>query len=187
MESKPAKTTSIATLGGGCFWCLEAALRQLAGVESLVSGYCGGHVQQPNYNAVCSGDSGHAEVVRITFDPEVIDYPTLLQAFFAIHDPTTRDRQGNDVGSQYRSVIFTHSPEQEQIACAMISELAMQNIWSRPIVTEVLPAPTFWPAEDYHQDYLANNPQQPYCLAVVAPKAAKLREKFRTLLRDKQR
>jgi peptide-methionine (S)-S-oxide reductase len=175
-----------ATLGGGCFWCLEAALRQLAGVESVVSGYCGGHVDSPTYRQVCSGDTGHAEVVQIAFDPAIIDYRTLLEAFFAIHDATTRDRQGNDIGSQYRSVIFTHTLEQEQTARALISELAAQKIWPRPIVTQVLPAPVFWPAEDDHQNYLANNPQQPYCMAVVAPKAAKLREKFRNLLRDKQ-
>lgn len=176
----------IATLGGGCFWCLEAALRQLAGVESVVSGYCGGGIEQPSYSLVCTGDSGHAEVVRISFDPTVIDYRTLLEAFFAIHDPTTKDRQGNDVGSQYRSVIFTHSAEQERIARAVIAELTEQKTWPRPIVTEVLPAPVFWPAEDYHQDYLANNPRQPYCVAVVAPKAAKLREKFRDRLRDRE-
>lgn len=176
----------IGTLGGGCFWCLEAALRQLAGVESVVSGYCGGASERPSYSAVCTGDTGHAEVVQVRFDPLVIDYRTLLEAFFAIHDPTTRDRQGNDVGSQYRSVIFTHSEQQERIARALIGELTGQKVWPRPIVTEVLPAPTFWPAEDYHQDYLANNPRQPYCVAVVAPKAAKLREKFRDRLRDRE-
>jgi peptide-methionine (S)-S-oxide reductase len=175
-----------ATLGGGCFWCLEAALRQLAGVESVVSGYCGGSVDRPGYAAVCTGETGHAEVVQIRFDPALIDYRTLLEAFFAIHDPTTQDRQGNDVGSQYRSVIFTHAAEQERIARALIAELAAEQIWPRPIVTEVLPAPVFWPAENYHQDYLANNPRQPYCVAVVAPKAAKLREKFGARLRDRE-
>jgi peptide-methionine (S)-S-oxide reductase len=175
-----------ATLGGGCFWCLEAALRQLAGIHSVVSGYCGGHVDRPSYATICSGDTGHAEVVQIEFDPAVIDYRTLLEAYFAIHDPTTKDRQGNDIGSQYRSVIFTHAPEQERIARALIAELTEQRIWPRPIVTEVIPAPAFWPAEDYHQDYLANNPHQPYCMAVVAPKAAKLREKFRNRLRNRE-
>jgi len=175
----------IATLGGGCFWCLEAALRQLAGVESVLSGYSGGRMPQPSYAQVCSGSSGHAEVVRVTFDPMVIDYRTVLEAYFAIHDPTTRDRQGNDVGSQYRSVIFTHSAAQQEVANALIAELNGDKIWPGPIVTEVLPAPEFWPAEDYHQDYFANNPRQPYCLAVVAPKAAKLREKFRGRLRDR--
>lgn len=167
-----------ATFGGGCFWCLEAALRQLDGVESVISGYAGGHVEQPSYEQVCDGDTGHAEVVQIRFDPATIDYATLLKAFFAIHDPTTRDRQGNDVGPQYRSVIFTHSPEQEGAARRIITDLESQRIWPDPIVTEVRPAPTFWPAEDYHQDYLARNPAQPYCAAVVAPKAAKLRRIF---------
>jgi peptide-methionine (S)-S-oxide reductase len=153
----------IATLGGGCFWCLEAALRQLAGVESVVSGYCGGGIERPSYSLVCTGDSGHAEVVRISFDPTVIDYRTLLEAFFAIHDPTTKDRQGNDVGSQYRSAIFTHSAQQERIAHALIAELTEQGIWPQPIVTEVLPAPAFWPAEDYHQDYYDRNGKEPYC------------------------
>ena len=175
----------IATLGGGCFWCLEAALRQLAGVESVLSGYSGGRLPQPSYAQVCSGSSDHAEVVRITFDPTVIDYRTLLEAYFAIHDPTTRDRQGNDVGSQYRSVIFTHSAAQQEIARTLIAELVANQVWPNSIVTEVLPAAEFWPAEDYHQDYFANNPRQPYCLAVVAPKAAKLRDKFRSRLRDR--
>jgi peptide-methionine (S)-S-oxide reductase len=175
----------IATLGGGCFWCLEAALRQLAGVESVLSGYSGGRLPQPSYAQVCSGSSDHAEVVRITFDPTVIDYRTLLEAYFAIHDPTTRDSQGNDVGSQYRSVIFTHSAAQQEIARTLIAELVANQVWPNSIVTEVLPAAEFWPAEDYHQDYFANNPRQSYCLAVVAPKAAKLREKFRSRLRDR--
>jgi len=172
-----------AILGGGCFWCLEGALRQLRGVESVVSGYCGGKMAEPSYRQVCSGTTGHAEVVRIEFDPALIDYRTILQAFFAIHDPTTRDRQGNDVGSQYRSVIFTLSAEQERTAKALIAELTVEKIWPGPIVTEVLPAPRFWPAEDDHQDYLANNPRQPYCMAVVAPKAAKLRLAFKDRLK----
>ena len=173
----------IATLGGGCFWCLEAALRQLAGVEAVVSGYCGGGTAHPTYAQVCDGDTGHAEVVQITFDPVVIDYETLLTAFFAIHDPTTRDRQGHDVGSQYRSVIFWHSPEQEASARRVIATLQHEGVWPDPIVTEVRPAAPFWPAEDYHQDYLANNPYQPYCQAVVAPKAAKLRQVFKDRLK----
>jgi len=177
-------SSAIATLGGGCFWCLEAALRQLEGVASVLSGYCGGATANPDYRAVCEGSSGHVEVVRIAFDPAVIDYRTLLEAFFAIHDPTTPDRQGNDVGSQYRSAIYTHSDAQERIARALIAELDAEGIWPEPIVTTVAPAPTFWPAEDYHQDYLANNPRQPYCVAVVAPKAAKLREKFRNRLKQ---
>jgi len=172
-----------AILGGGCFWCLEAALRQLKGVESVISGYAGGHVAEPDYRRVCSGATGHAEVVQVSFDPAIIDYRTLLTAFFAIHDPTTKDRQGNDVGTQYRSVIFAASPAQERIARETIAELAAECVWPNPIVTEVLPAPRFWPAEDYHQDYLALNPLQPYCMAVVAPKAAKLRQIFRDRLK----
>jgi peptide-methionine (S)-S-oxide reductase len=172
-----------ATLGGGCFWCLEAALRQFAGVASVISGYAGGTVDNPTYRQVCNGATGHAEVVQIRFDPEAIDYRTLLEAFFAIHDPTTKDRQGNDVGTQYRSVIFTHSPEQERTARALVAEFTAQRIWPASIVTEILPVPDFWPAEDYHQDYLANNPGQAYCVAVVAPKAAKLRQKFATLIK----
>lgn len=172
-----------ATLGGGCFWCLEAALRQLKGVESVISGYAGGHDASPDYRQVCTGATGHAEVVQITFDAAIIDFKTLLQAFFAIHDPTTTDRQGNDVGSQYRSVIFTHSDEQDRVAKDLIAELSAEQVWPAPMVTEVLPAPRFWPAEEYHQDYLANNPRQPYCVAVVAPKAAKLRHVFRNRLK----
>lgn len=168
----------IATLGGGCFWCLEAALRQLKGVEEVISGYAGGHLENPDYRRICGGDTGHAEVVQIRFEVDIIDYRNLLEAFFVIHDPTTRNRQGNDVGSQYRSVIFTHSAEQESIAHALIAELNAQGIWSGPIVTEVRPAPRFWPAEGHHQDYLAKNPSQGYCQAVVAPKAAKLRQAF---------
>lgn len=171
-------TTSVATLGGGCFWCLETALNQLAGVESVVSGYAGGPAQNPDYHSVCSGRSGHAEVVEVRFDPAAIDYRTLLLAFFAIHDPTTPNRQGNDIGSQYRSVIFTHDDEQEQVARALIEELAAAKTWPDPIVTAVSPAPTFWRAEDYHQNYYANNPLQGYCQAIVAPKAAKLRKVF---------
>lgn len=171
-------STELATLGGGCFWCLEAAFVQLAGVESVVSGYAGGPKANPDYGSVCSGTTGHAEVVQVRFDPATIDYRTLLTAFFAIHDPTTLDRQGNDVGSQYRSVIFTHDATQEKIARELIAELDAAKIWPVPIVTAVLPAPTFWRAEDYHQNYYANNPLQGYCQAVVAPKAAKLRKVF---------
>lgn len=170
--------TAIATLGGGCFWCLEAALVQLAGVESIVSGYAGGRMLNPDYRSVCGGDTGHVEVVQIRFDPTVIDYRGLLQAFFAIHDPTTRDRQGHDVGSQYRSVIFAHDAGQERMARDLIAELDAAKIWPAPIVTAVSPAPTFWPAEDHHQNYYANNPEQSYCQFVVAPKAAKLRKLF---------
>ncbi len=178
MTSTAETTTKIATLGGGCFWCLEAALIQLRGVESVVSGYAGGQMQNPDYHSVCSGDSGHAEVVEVRFDPSVIDYRSVLQAFFAIHDPTTPNRQGNDVGSQYRSVIFTHDAEQEAIAKALIAELTTAKFWPEPIVTAVSPAPTFWRAEEGHQNYYANNPGQGYCQVVVAPKAAKLRKLF---------
>ena len=172
------KSTETAMLGGGCFWCLEAAFAQLAGVESVVSGYAGGAMPNPDYGSVCGGETGHAEVVEVRFDPAVIDYRTLLEAFFAIHDPTTPNRQGNDVGTQYRSVIFTHGAEQEKTARAMIAELAATKIWPATIVTAVSPAPTFWPAEDHHQNYFANNPEQGYCQVVVAPKAAKLRKVF---------
>ena len=170
--------TEAALLGGGCFWCLEAAFIQLEGVERVVSGYAGGQTLNPDYSSVCSGDTGHAEVVEVCFDPAVIDYRTLLQAFFAIHDPTTPNRQGNDVGSQYRSVIFTHGTEQEKIARALIAELAAAKIWPAPIITAVSPAQTFWPAEEHHQNYFANNSEQSYCQFVVAPKAAKLRKVF---------
>jgi peptide-methionine (S)-S-oxide reductase len=173
----------IATLGGGCFWCLEAAFQQLAGVQAVTSGYCGGTVEQPTYQQVCDGATGHAEVVRVEFDPAVLDYRTLLTTFFTIHDPTTPDRQGHDIGSQYRSAIFTHSPAQEATARALIAELAAARVWPAPIVTTVLPAPTFWPAEEYHRDYYLRNPEQGYCLAVVAPKVAKLRQKFAARLK----
>ncbi len=172
------KVLEIATLGGGCFWCTEAALLQLQGVERIVSGYAGGHTEQPDYHSICTGDTGHTEVVQVHFDPAQLDYRTLLQAFFAIHDPTTLNRQGHDVGTQYRSVIFTHSAEQDAIARALITELDAARSWPDPIVTAVLPAPTFWPAEDYHQDYFAKNPYQSYCQAVAAPKVAKLRKLF---------
>jgi peptide-methionine (S)-S-oxide reductase len=174
--------TELATLGGGCFWCLEAALRQLAGVDAVVSGYCGGDRDNPSYAEVCNGDTRHAETVQVTFDPNVIDYETLLTAFFAIHDPTTPNRQGNDLGSQYRSVIFTHSADQEAVARGKVAALTAEDVWSDPIVTEVLPAAAFWPAEECHQDYLARNPTQPYCQAVVSPKAAKLRRLFKDRL-----
>lgn len=172
-----------ATLGGGCFWCVEAALKQLSGVEAVISGYAGGAMAQPDYRSVCAGDTGHAEVVQISFDPQIIDYRTLLEAFFTVHDPTTLNRQGDDVGSQYRSVIFTHGPEQERIARELIAELQASSAWPDPIVTEVRPAPEFWPAEKYHQNYFANNPYQPYCQYVVAPKVGKLRSVFQDRLK----
>ncbi len=177
-------TQEIATLGGGCFWCLEAALKLLDGVKRVTSGYAGGASEQPTYRQVCTGSTDHAEVVEVEFDPAVIDYRTLLTAFFAIHDPTTHDRQGHDIGTQYRSVIFTHSVEQDRTARDLIAALDAERIWPDPIVTAVLPAPTFWPAEDYHQDYFAQNPAQPYCRSIVAPKVAKLRARFAARLKS---
>lgn len=166
------------TLGGGCFWCLESAFNRLRGVDSAVSGYMGGQTAQPTYKQVCSGDTGHAEVVQVRFDPGVISFRGLLEVFFALHDPTTLNRQGNDVGSQYRSAIFFHTPEQEAEARAMIARLDAEQAFTAPIVTEVVPAAPFWPAEDYHQGYAEQNPAQPYCLFVVAPKLAKFRARF---------
>ncbi len=174
MTSSPER--EIATLAGGCFWCLEAVYVELRGVERVVSGYTGGHAPQATYRDVCSGTTGHAEAVQISFDRSIVTYEDLLDVFFTIHDPTTLDRQGHDVGSQYRSAIFYHSPEQKQAAERKIAELASSAVWSDPIVTEVEPAADFIPAEDYHQNYFANNPDQPYCRAVVAPKVAKLRK-----------
>jgi len=168
----------IATLGGGCFWCLDGVFTRLRGVDSVVSGYCGGATANPNYREICEGKTGHAEVVQVGFDPAIIGYGELLEIFFAIHDPTTLNRQGNDSGTQYRSVIFTHSDEQARIARSSIATLDAAHAYPDPVVTEVLPAPTFYPAEDYHQDYFANNPRQPYCQAVVAPKVSKLMQKF---------
>jgi peptide-methionine (S)-S-oxide reductase len=176
-------THATATLAGGCFWCLESAFNRLQGVETAVSGYMGGHLERPTYTAVCGGDSGHAEVVRITFDPGRIAYRTLLEIFFALHDPTTLNRQGNDVGTQYRSAIFWHDAEQKAEAEAMITRLTGENAFDAPIVTQVTPASTFWPAEDYHQRYYDRNPNQGYCLFVVGPKLAKLRAKFAGLLK----
>lgn len=167
-----------ATLAGGCFWCLEAAFLELRGVEHVISGYAGGHVDNPTYQQVCSGLTGHAEVVQIAFDPLVITFKDLLEVFFTIHDPTTLNRQGYDVGTQYRSAIYYHSEEQKTIAQAAIAEITATGIWDDPIVTEVSPLPHFYPAEDYHHRYFENNPKQPYCRAVVEPKVAKVRQKF---------
>jgi peptide-methionine (S)-S-oxide reductase len=168
--------TELATLGGGCFWCIEAVFNQLKGVDSAISGYAGGAMPDPDYEAVCEGDTGHAEVVQVTFDPDLLSYREVLEVFFTVHDPTTLDRQGADVGSQYRSIILTHSPEQEKTARALIAELEREKVWDDPIVTQVEPAPTFYPAEDYHQEYYANNPSQGYCQAVIRPKLAKFRK-----------
>jgi len=174
-----------AVLGGGCFWCLEAVFDELAGVESVESGYAGGRNADPSYDDVCSGRTGHAEVVRVTFDPSVLSYRDLLNVFFTIHDPTTKDRQGNDVGPQYRSVIFAQSPEQRKIAEAVRVELSAAKLWKDPIVTEIADAAPFYEAEGYHQEYYARNPGQPYCAVVVAPKVAKFRKHFTERLKRK--
>ena len=168
----------IAVLGGGCFWCLEAVFDRLAGVTSVESGYMGGTVDNPSYRQVCSGNTGHVEVVRVTFDTKELSYHDLLEVFFTIHDPTTLNRQGNDVGTQYRSVIFYTSDDQRQTAQQVIAELNAARIWPDPIVTTVEPAKKFFIAEDYHQEYYANNSSQPYCQFVVAPKVKKFQQKF---------
>jgi len=171
--------TEVATLAGGCFWCLEAVFDQFQGVESVESGYMGGDSLNPSYEDICTGDTGHAEVVRVTFDPAVVGFRDLLAVFFTIHDPTTPDRQGNDVGTQYRSAIFFHSPEQERAAREVIARLSAEKLWANPIVTEVVPASTFWQAEDYHQRYFERvGSQNPYCTFVVEPKVAKFRKHF---------
>lgn len=175
--------TEQATLGGGCFWCLEAAYLELDGVEDVVSGYAGGHVANPTYEEVCSGKSGHAEVVQLTFDPERISFEDLLTVFFTIHDPTTPDRQGNDAGPQYRSIILYQDEAQERVARATIERLQDEAIWDDPIVTQVEPLGTFHPAEKYHQRYYERNANQPYCTFVVAPKVAKVRKAFHDRLR----
>ena len=176
----------VATLAGGCFWCLEAVFDQFQGVESVESGYMGGDSSNPSYEDICTGDTGHAEVVRVTFDPAVVGYRDLLAVFFTIHDPTTPDRQGNDVGTQYRSAIFFHSPEQEQAAREVIARLSAEKLWGAPIVTEVVPAATFWLAEDYHQEYFARvGSQNPYCTFVVEPKVAKFRKHFTDRLKKR--
>jgi len=169
---------AIATLAGGCFWCLEAVYDGMKGVSSVESGYMGGSIENPTYEQVCRGDTGHAEVVRVTFDPAIVSFKDLLQVFFVIHDPTTLYRQGNDVGTQYRSAIFYHTPQQKADAEEVIARLNAAKLWSSPIVTELTPASTFYMAEGYHQEYFARNPYQPYCQAVVAPKVAKFRKHF---------
>jgi peptide-methionine (S)-S-oxide reductase len=170
--------SEVVTLGGGCFWCLEAVYDELKGVTDVVSGYSGGHVPNPTYEQVCGKHTGHAEVVQVTFDPDVISLHDILKLFFTIHDPTTMDRQGNDVGPQYRSAIFYHSPEQKAVAEEVIAEITREGLWPRPIVTEVTAFEAFYPAEDYHQEYFARNPYQGYCQAIIAPKVAKFRKKF---------
>ena len=187
---KPTKTaetasakSETATLAGGCFWCLEAVFDDLRGVESVESGYMGGRVEHPTYDDVCTGDTGHAEVVQIRFDPAQLGYRDLLEVFFAIHDPTTPNRQGNDIGTQYRSAIFYHSPGQRTIAEEVIARMGAAKLWREPIVTEVAPASAFWVAEDYHQEYFSRNPRQSYCMLVVDPKVSKFRKHFRDRLK----
>jgi peptide-methionine (S)-S-oxide reductase len=174
----------VATLAGGCFWCLEAVFEQMRGVESVVSGYAGGHVANPDYEAVCTGRTGHAEVVQVTFDPSEVSYRDLLEVFFTIHDPTTLNRQGADVGTQYRSAVFTHSPEQEQTAREVIRDLEAEGVWDNPIVTQVQPLDRFYPAEAYHQSYYRRHPDQGYCQVVISPKLAKFRQKYASMLRQ---
>ncbi|MDQ7859947.1 MAG: peptide-methionine (S)-S-oxide reductase MsrA [Armatimonadota bacterium] len=179
-----AARREVATLAGGCFWCLEAVFDQVQGVEDVVSGYAGGVVPNPTYQQVCTGTTGHAEVVQVTFDPDVISYRDLLEIFFSIHDPTTLNRQGEDVGTQYRSAIFYHSPEQKAVAERVIADLTAARTWPDPIVTEVTPAGAFYPAEAYHQEYFVRNGGQPYCRLVVAPKVAKFRKQHQARLKD---
>lgn len=176
-----------ATLAGGCFWCVEAVFDDLEGVEDVTSGYTGGHKPNPTYQEVCTGETGHAEAVRITFNPQIISYADLLRVFFTVHDPTTLNRQGNDVGTQYRSAIFYHNDVQKEVAAEIRDEIAAAGLYENPIVTEITPAGEFWPAENYHQEYFANNPNQPYCAAVVAPKVAKFRQKFALRLKSRSR
>lgn len=178
MNMAETMKTQKATLAGGCFWCLEAAFEQLTGVISVLPGYMGGQDPQPTYEAVCRGDTGHAEVVQIAFDPARIDFETLLTAFFTIHDPTTLNRQGHDAGTQYRSAIFFHDADQQAVAQAMIARLNGEEVWASPVVTEVTAVTTFFVAEEYHHQYFRRNPYQGYCMAVVAPKALKLRMAF---------
>jgi len=172
-----------ATLAGGCFWCLEAVYDDIKGVHSVESGYAGGHMDNPTYREVCNGTTGHAEVIQVRFDPNVVSYRNLLNVFFAIHDPTTLNRQGADIGTQYRSTIFYHDDEQKKVAEEVIKDLNAQKIWDNPIVTEVTKLDKFYMAEDYHQEYFARNPYQPYCMAVVAPKVSKFRKHFLELLK----
>ena len=178
MSGTPNNSKDVATLGGGCFWCIEAVFQHVQGVASVESGYMGGKHANPSYEAVCTGMSGHAEVVQVTFDPAVLAYRDVLEIFFAVHDPTTLNRQGNDVGTQYRSVIFYHSPEQASTAKDVLATLTADNVFASPIVTEIAPAQPFYPAEDYHQEYFIRNPAQPYCAYLIAPKLAKFRQQF---------
>lgn len=174
-ETKPASSTELATVGGGCFWCTEAVLERLPGVKSVISGYAGGHVDNPTYEQICTGRTGHAEVIQVEFDPAVVGYEKILDLFFEAHDPTTMNRQGADEGTQYRSVIFYHNEAQQQAAAR--AKIAAQALWPDPVVTEITPLPKFYPAEKYHQDYFKNNPNAGYCTFVIKPKVKKLEQK----------
>src|SRR5579864_141213 len=183
-QASISKAVDVATLAGGCFWCTEAMFDQLKGVVKVESGYSGGNTPNPSYEDVCNGDTGHAESIQITFDPSVLSYADLLRIFFTTHDPTTLNRQGADVGTQYRSSVFYHNPEQERTARQVIQEFENSKVWKRPIVTEVAPYKEFYKAEDYHQEYYARNSRQPYCRVVIEPKIAKLREHYRERLKQ---
>ena len=174
---------STITLGGGCFWCTEAVFERVRGISHVQSGYCNGAVPQPSYEQVCTGRTGHNEVVRLTFEPAIISVQQILEIFFAIHDPTTLNRQGNDVGTQYRSGIYFHTPQQQQVAQAMLEQLAQERVFDAPLTTELLPEQNFWPAEDYHAQYYARNPSQGYCAAIIGPKLAKFRQTFTQFLK----
>ncbi len=184
MPKQPsAAKTELATFGAGCFWCVEAVFQRLDGVEKVVSGYSGGHVETPTYRQVCDGDTGHAEAVQISYDPSKVGYAQLLEVFWKTHDPTTRNRQGNDEGPQYRSVIFTHTDEQRRLAESLKKELDASGAWNAPIVTEIVPYSNFYAAEDYHQNYFNRNPDQAYCRAVIRPKLEKFKKVFERRLK----
>jgi peptide-methionine (S)-S-oxide reductase len=183
-QASVSKALEVATFAAGCFWCTEAVFDQLKGVVKVDSGYSGGNVPDPSYEQVCTGDTGHAESIEITFDPSIISFKDLLHIFFTTHDPTTYNRQGADVGTQYRSAVFYHNSEQEKVARQVIQEFNDQRVWKKPIVTEVVPYAEFYKAEDYHQEYYAKNSRQPYCRVVIEPKIAKLREHYRELLKQ---
>ena len=184
MDNGKNNSLEVATLAGGCFWCLEAVYDELKGVVDVVSGYSGGQVTNPSYEAVCTGETGHAETVQVTFDPRVVSFRQLLEVFFTTHDPTSLNRQGADVGTQYRSAIFYHNPEQKAVAEQLIHELESEQVWGKPIVTELKPFGTFYPAEAYHQEYFKRNPYQGYCMAVIAPKVAKFRKHYLEMLKN---
>ena len=179
-----SETSEQATVGGGCFWCTEAVLQELRGVESVKSGYAGGRSENPTYEQVCSGATGHAEVVRVEYDPAVISYRQLLEVFFSTHDPTTKDRQGGDIGTQYRSIILYHDDDQRRIAQDIMAEIEREEIFDAPLVTQLEPVSRFWPAESYHDDYYRRNPGQGYCAAVIAPKLAKFRKTFESVRKE---